>query len=100
MVCMSAVKQTIAERIQQLRLQMVIHSAIYYVLNDNIISDNEWSTRAKELVRLQEEYPEVASQVIYADDFKDFDGSTGFTHLTRCHLATLGIKYTDQKQLW
>ena len=78
MVCMSAVKQTIAERIQQLRLQMVIHSAIYYVLNDNIISDNEWSTRAKELVRLQEEYPEVASQVIYADEFKDFDGSTGF----------------------
>ena len=55
MVCMSAVKQTIAERIQQLRLQMVIHSAIYYVLNDNITSDNEWSTRAKELVRLQEE---------------------------------------------
>ena len=57
---------------------MVVHSAIYYVLNDNIISDNEWATRAKELVRLQEEYPEVASQVIYADEFKDFDGSTGF----------------------
>ena len=57
---------------------MVIHSAIYYVLNDNIISDNEWATRAKELVKLQEEYPEVASQVIYADECKDFDGSTGF----------------------
>lgn len=57
---------------------MVIHSAIYYVLNDNIISDNEWATRAKELVKLQEEYPEVASQVIYVDEFKDFDGSTGF----------------------
>lgn len=57
---------------------MVIHSAIYYVLNDNIISDNEWATRAKELVRLQEAHPEVASRVVYADEFKDFDGSTGF----------------------
>ncbi len=71
-------EQTIAERIQQLRLQMVIHSAIYYILNDNIITDHEWATRAKELVRLQEEYPEVASHVVYADEFKDFDGSTGF----------------------
>lgn len=71
-------QQTIAERIQQLRLQTVIHSAIYYVLNDNIISDNEWSERAKELVKLQEQYPDVASQVVYADEFKDFDGSTGF----------------------
>lgn len=57
---------------------MVIHSAIYYVLNDNILTDNEWATRAKELVRLQEQYPEIASQVVYAEEFKDFDGSTGF----------------------
>lgn len=57
---------------------MVIHSAIYYVLNDNILTDNEWATKAKELVRLQEQYPEVASQVVYAEEFKDFDGSTGF----------------------
>ena len=71
-------EQTIAERIQQLRLQMVVHSAIYYVLNDNIITDDEWATRAKELVRLQNEYPDVASQVFYAEEFKDFDGSTGF----------------------
>ena len=57
---------------------MIVHSAIYYVLNDNIITDDEWTTRAKELVRLQNEYPDVASQVVYAEEFKDFDGSTGF----------------------
>ena len=57
---------------------MVVHSAIYYVLNDNIITDDEWTTRAKELVRLQNEYPDVASQVVYTEEFKDFDGSTGF----------------------
>lgn len=70
---------TIAERIQELRLEMVVHSYIYYELNDNIISDAEWSQRAKELVRLQQAHPDIVEQVIYADAFKDFDGSTGFS---------------------
>lgn len=75
-------QQTIAEKIQQRRLQMIVHSAIYYELDDNIVDDATWARWAKELVKLQEEYPEVADKVIYAKEFKDFDGSTGF-HLPR-----------------
>lgn len=72
-------KQTIAEKIQQRILQMVVHSAIYYDLDDNIVSDATWAKWAKELVSLQDQYPDIAAKIIYADEFKGFDGSTGFS---------------------
>lgn len=55
----------------------MIHSIIYYELDDNIIGDTEWSKRARELVELQEKYPDIASKVVFADLYKGFDGSTG-----------------------
>lgn len=69
---------TVAEKIKQRRLQMIVHSAIYYILNDNIISDAQWSQWANELKVLQENYPETAAEVEYAEYFKDWDASTGF----------------------
>lgn len=69
---------TVAEKIKQRRLQMIVHSAIYYILNDNIIPDVQWSQWANELKVLQENYPETAAEVEYAEYFKDWDPSTGF----------------------
>lgn len=69
--------QTIKEKIQQRRLQLLIHSCIYYELNESIVSDATWSRWAKELVDLQNKYPQEASEVVYAKEFKNFDGSTG-----------------------
>ncbi len=60
------------------RLQILVHSCIYYELNGNLISDSTWSTWAEELVKLQEQYPQIAERVDYAKEFKNFDGSTGF----------------------
>ena len=57
---------------------MMVHSVIYYKYNDNIISDAEWSRRAKILVGLQNKYPKESRACVYYDLFKDFDGSTGF----------------------
>lgn len=68
----------IAAKIQQRRLQMLVHSYLYYDLNENIVSDAKWSEWAMELVKLQKDNPEIASQVIYAEEFEDFDGSSGF----------------------
>lgn len=67
----------IAEKIQQRRYQMLVHSYIYYEMNENIISDSQWSQWAMELVELQHKYPDIAEQVPYADDFADWDGSSG-----------------------
>lgn len=70
--------QTIEEKIQQRRLQMLVHSYIYYELDDNIIPDSKWSQWAMELVDLQKKYPKESKKVQYYDVFKDFDGSSGF----------------------
>ena len=67
----------IAEKIQQRRLQILIHSCIYYEMNQNIISDKKWDEWAKELKKLQEDYPDISRQVMWYPDFKDWDASTG-----------------------
>ena len=55
-------EEQILARINQLRREILVHSVIYYRLNDNIISDEEWSLRAKELYDLQNKYPEIAKR--------------------------------------
>lgn len=65
------------------RLQILVHSCIYYVFNENIILDSTWSEWARELTHLQKKYPFIASRVDYAQEFKNFDGSTGFDLPTR-----------------
>lgn len=71
-------KQAITELINRLRRTILVHSVIYYELNDSIISDHRWSEWAMKLVELQNEYPDIAARCVYAEAFKDFDGSTGF----------------------
>lgn len=68
----------IIAKINQRRRQVLVHSIIYYILDDSIISDETWGRWAKELVELQNTYPEIAEQCVYADDFRGFDNSTGF----------------------
>ena len=68
----------IAELIQQRRLQILVHSCIYYELNMSNIPDTTWDKWAKELVKLQKDYSNIAKEVVWADAFEGFDGSTGF----------------------
>ena len=65
------------------RLQVLVHSCLYYVFNENLISDSTWSAWARELVELQRKYPSIADRVDYAKEFQDFDASTGFQLPTR-----------------
>lgn len=70
-------REEIAELIHRRRLQVWVHSVIYYVYNENLISDATWSKWASELENLQATYPDIAARVEYADVFKGFDHSTG-----------------------
>ena len=70
-------KQTISERIRQRRRQILLHSYIYYNLNESIVSDSDWSKWAMELVNLQKAFPEESLRTQYYNEFVDFDGSTG-----------------------
>lgn len=72
------VQLKVAQKIQQRRLQMLVHSAIYYVFNESIISDSTWSEWGLELKDLQERYPDISDKVIFAEAFQNWDASTGF----------------------
>lgn len=68
---------SISALIKRRRRQILVHSFIYYELNQNLISDTQWSEWALELEKLQADYPNIASKVEYAEVFKGFDHSTG-----------------------
>lgn len=70
-------RKSIAELLNRRRRQVLVHSVIYYKMNDNLISDSTWSAWATELEELQAKYPEIAAKVPYAKEFEGFDHSTG-----------------------
>ena len=72
-----------ASLMQQRRCQMLVHSRIYYVLDENLITDAQFDKWGKELVELQEKYPNIASRINYAEAFKGWDASTGHFYLLR-----------------
>lgn len=71
-------EERIAELIKRRRLQLLIHSIIYYRFDETLISDWQWTEWAKELVQLQKDYPEIAKKCPYADAYEGFDYSTGY----------------------
>lgn len=70
-------RKSIAELLNRRRRQILVHSVIYYKMNDNLISDSTWSAWATELEELQAKYPEIAAKVPYAKEFEGFNHSTG-----------------------
>ncbi|MDZ4632260.1 hypothetical protein ORN01_25220 [Bacillus cereus] len=58
--------------------QILVHSFLYYQLNENIISDSEFDRWSKELYEAMKENPEIAKQSVYYKDFLEFDGSSGY----------------------
>ena len=72
------------ELIKRRRAQMLIHSCIYYELNNNIVSDDTWQKWADELEGLQNKNPKDCSIDFFDYEFKDWTGATG-AHLPHRH---------------
>lgn len=71
---------SVQEYINFLQRYIIVHSYIYYELNDNLISDREYDAKAKELVMLKERYSDEWKNSEYYKQFSDdYNGSTGFT---------------------
>ena len=70
--------EEIKSLIRRRRLQLLVHSAVYYAYNESIITDNQWKDWAIELEKLQAEHPQEASEVEWNDAFVGFDHSTGY----------------------
>lgn len=70
--------EAIKAKIEQRRRQVLVHSYIYYEMDDSVVSDEQWTQWAKELVWLTREFPDIAKECIYHKEFEGFEGSTGF----------------------
>ncbi len=57
---------------------IIVHSIIYYNLNESVISDKKFDKKAAVLVKLMKKYPEETENSEYYRAIYDFDGSTGF----------------------
>lgn len=53
--------EQVADRVQELREQIHYHNYRYYILDDPVISDAEFDRLMQELLRLEEEYPELVT---------------------------------------
>lgn len=57
---------------------MLVHSFLYYQLGDNVIDDFTFDMWSIELVELMQKHRVIAKRSVYYNDFKEFDGSSGF----------------------
>lgn len=73
---MLAFRQSTRERVKQLRALMLIHSYLYYVMDEAIVSDHQWQLWADELVKKQKILPTLGE--FYDQEFADWNASTGF----------------------
>ena len=71
---------TTQEYIDFLQRFIIVHSYIYYELNNNVITDKFYDAKSKELTQLKNEYPELWESSQYYQQFgDDYNGATGFT---------------------
>lgn len=69
-------RSKVKELINRYRRQILLFSFIYYRMNDSIISDAEYDRRAKKLMELQRQYPDIAEECVFAEAFRDFSETT------------------------
>jgi len=75
---------TAKEKIEALERYILIHSMLYYHMNESVISDQLFDKRAKLLAKKIEQLgsKKIASTQ-YGYVFYDFDGTTGFDLIDR-----------------
>lgn len=89
--------EAIRELIIRRRRQMLVHSFIYYHLDDNIWSDHMWQAKAFELAALQNKYPQHCKQGFYDEAFRDWTGATGGSFLP---LLDPWVQRVARRLLW
>lgn len=77
------------QKMNMLQRWILVHSFIYYELNNNIVSDHMYDNNCVHLAELQKKYPDSFKVTNYYKAFKEFDGSTGFDLLSKLSKSQL-----------
>lgn len=83
---------SVKTKMSVLQRWLIVHSILYYELNDSVVSDKVFDANAHQLVDMQNKYTDIAEETEYWYVFYDFDASTGFHLYDR-------IKEKDKKYL-
>lgn len=69
----------IREDIKELRRKVLVHSCLYYCMDESLVDDHTWQRWANDLAVMQIENPVESFSVGYYDsEFEYFTGGTGF----------------------
>lgn len=68
----------IMEKINRRRRQILVHSAIYYEFNKNIISDFTFDEWCRDLVNLHAKYQKESKNAVFQDVYKNWTGFSGY----------------------
>ena len=63
----------ICEKINRRRRQILVHSYLYYELDDTLWTDAQFDAAAHELKDLVTKYPEKAKTCVFSEEFKEWD---------------------------
>ncbi|MFT8313277.1 MAG: hypothetical protein ABF633_03365 [Clostridium sp.] len=98
--CPSGLDEKIFYLIRRRRLQMLIYSYLYYKLDNSILHDRDFDKMALELKELQKNYPEESKAVELYEEFKNWDGTTGYDlplYLPFVEVIALRVLEEDKK---
>lgn len=66
------------EKIQLLQRSILVNSYAYYELNENILSDYQYDSNARQLLELKRLAPDAWKKSRYYRYFENFESGTGF----------------------
>lgn len=70
------------EKIQLLQRSILVNSYVYYELNNNLLSDYQYDTNAKQLADLKKQYPDDFNRSVYYQYFREFCSENDNEHYT------------------
>lgn len=88
---------SIIERIQLLQRWILVQSFGYYELNENIASDFQYDSNAKQLAEFKRNYPDEFKRSKYFEYFKDYCSEDDNVHYTSGFDLLERLRKTDDK---
>lgn len=91
------IKESIEERIDHLERMVLLHSFIYYQLNNNLVSDTKYEEFCRELEKLIKEQPEIFKKSVYYKIFKTWNRCTGMDFKYPQEIQNVAFRLMDNK---
>lgn len=70
--------EAVKELVNRRRMQILVHSCIYYRFDVNLIEDSTFDKWCNELIKLQKDYPDICKEVRYHKEFEKLTHASGF----------------------